>query len=184
MAIPLSVLAILSLVGGFIGLPEVFHMPHFLAEFLQPVLLPGQVMAQLANTAHKVSHQDEWLVMGISVAVSLAGIITAWVMYMSKKSVPSEAAPGNPLVRLLAGKFYFDEVYDLLIVKPISLMASLFSVLVDLLMINLLVEGIGAFGRMSAGLLRYTQNGRVSAYAFSMLVFLLVFALAFIFRIV
>jgi len=183
MAIPLSVLAVLSLVGGFIGLPEVFHMPHYLAEFLQPVLMPGQVMSQLAQSAHKVSHADEWLVMGISVAVSLAGILTAWILYMSKKVVPADEASLNPMGRFFAGKFFIDELYDLIVVKPISLIASLFSVLVDLLMINLLVEGIGAFSRLGASALRLTQNGRVSAYVLSMLVFLLVFALVFIFRI-
>jgi NADH-quinone oxidoreductase subunit L len=184
MAIPLSVLAVLSLAGGMIGLPEVFHMPHYLAEFLQPVLMPGQVMSQLAQSAHQVSHADEWLVMGISVAVSLAGILTAWFMYMSKKVVPADEASLNPMGRFFAGKFFIDELYDLIIVKPVSLIASLFSVLVDLLMINLLVEGIGAFSRLGASALRLTQNGRVSAYVLSMLVFLLVFALAFIFRIV
>lgn len=181
MAIPLVVLALLSLLGGFIGLPEVFHFPHFLAEFLQPVLLPGQLMAQFAKTTHPVTHQDEWLVMGISVAVSIAGIAAAWLVYMSKKTVPSERESPNPLLQLLAGKFYFDELYDLMIVKPLGLVASLFSVLVDLLMINLLVEGVGAFARFSAGIIRFTQNGRVSVYAISMLFCLLVFALAFLF---
>ena len=184
MVIPLSVLALLSVAGGIIGLPEVLHLPHFLSEFLQPVLVPGQVMAQLAGTAQEVTHHDEWLVMGISVAVSLAGILLAWVLYLSKNVVPEEGSPASPLVRIFAGKLFIDELYDFIIVKPLSLMASLFSVLVDLLMVNLLVEGVGAFSRMSAGILRSAQNGRVSAYVFSMLLFLLVFALAFIFRIV
>jgi hypothetical protein len=67
------------------------------------------------------------------------------------------------------------------VVKPLGFLASIFSVLVDLLMINLIVEGVGAFARMSAGIIRITQNGRVSAYAISMLIGLLVFALAFLF---
>jgi len=182
MAIPLIVLAVLSLVGGFIGLPEVFHAPHLLADFLQPVLVPGQLMAQFAKTSHTISHQDEWLVMGVSVAVSLAGIVVAWAMYLSKKMVPAEQASSNPLLRVFAGKFYLDELYDLIIVKPIGLISSIFSVLVDLLMINLLVEGAGAFSRMTAGLVRFTQNGRVSAYVFSMLVILVIFALLFLFK--
>jgi len=183
MAIPLSVLAVLSLAGGLIGLPEVFHMPHYLNEFLQPVLMPGQVMSQIAQTAHKVSHADEWLVMAISVGVSLAGIIAAWVMYLSRKAVPAEGSASNPLARFFEGKFYIDELYDWVVVKPVSLIGSLFSVLVDLLMINLLVEGIGAVSRLGGSILRTTQNGRVSAYVLSMLIFILVFALVFLFRI-
>jgi NADH-quinone oxidoreductase subunit L len=181
MAIPLIVLAVLSVVGGFIGLPEVFHAPHLLSEFLKPVLLPGDLMSQFAKTSHSITHQDEWLVMGVSVAVSLAGIVAAWMMYLSKKVVPGDTESSNPLQRLLAGKFYIDELYDSLVVKPLGFLASIFSVLVDLLMINLIVEGVGAFARMSAGIIRITQNGRVSAYAISMLIGLLVFALAFLF---
>lgn len=183
MAIPLIVLAVLSLIGGFIGLPEVFfHAPHLLGDFLQPVLLPGQLMSQFAKTTHAISHQDEWLVMGVSVAVSLAGIMVAWVMYLSRKTVPADQTPANPLHRLLAERFYLDELYNLVIVKPIGLISSIFSVLVDLLMINLLVEGAGAFSRMTAGLIRFTQNGRVSAYVFSMLLSLVIFALLFLFK--
>ena len=181
MAIPLIVLAALSVLGGFIGLPEVFHAPHMLADFLQPVLVPGQLMAQFAKTSHAISHQDEWLVMAVSVVVSLAGILMAYLMYLSKKMLPSEEEPSNLLLRLPAGKFFFDEIYDTLIVKPLAFIASIFSVLVDLLVINLFVEGIAAFSRFSAGIIRLSQNGRVSVYAVSMLICLLVFAFAFLF---
>ena len=183
MAIPLVILAVLSLVGGLIGLPEVSHMPNYLAEFLQPVLLPGQSMAAIAKTTHKISHSEEWMVMGISVLVSLAGIIFAWLMYLSGKAVPSDEAPVNPIHKLVSSKFYFDEIYEALILKPIALIANLFSVLIDLLFVNLIVEGFGALARFAGGSLRLTQAGRVSGYALIMLISIVVFALAFIFRI-
>jgi NADH-quinone oxidoreductase subunit L len=183
MAIPLVILAILSLVGGLIGLPEVSHMPNYLADFLQPVLLPGQSMAAIAKTAHKISHSEEWMVMGISVVVSLAGIIFAYVTYLSGKAVPSDEAPVNPIHKLVSSKFYFDEIYEALVLKPIALIANLFSVLIDLLFVNLIVEGFGALARFAGGGLRLTQAGRVSGYALIMLISIVVFALAFIFRI-
>jgi NADH-quinone oxidoreductase subunit L len=181
MAIPLIILAILSLVGGLIGLPEVLHAPHLLADFLQPVLQPGELMSQFAKTSHKITHQDEWLVMGVSIAISLAGIGAAWFTYLSGKAVPSEQPAGNPVGRLFEGKFFMDEIYQFLIVTPFQFVASIFSVLVDLLMINLLVEGLASLSRLGGGLVRLSQNGRVSAYALSMLVCLLMFALMFIF---
>jgi NADH-quinone oxidoreductase subunit L len=183
MAIPLVILAILSLVGGLIGLPEVSHMPNYLAEFLQPVLLPGQSMAAIAKTAHKISHSEEWMVMGVSVVVSLAGIIFAYVTYLSGKAVPSDEAPVNSIHKLVSSKFYFDEIYEALVLKPIALIANLFSVLIDLLFVNLIVEGFGALARFAGGGLRLTQAGRVSGYALIMLISIVVFALAFIFRI-
>ncbi len=185
MAMPLVVLAILSIAGGFIGLPEVFHMPHMLHEFLKPVLLPTEQLATVhPELHHAISHSDEWLVMGVSVVVSLVGIGVAYSMYLSKKMVPDFEPATNPLIKLTNGKFFFDEIYNAIIVKPLTLIASLFSVLVDLLMINLFVEGLGIFTRFAGSSLKSTQAGRVSGYAFLMVCSILLFALVFIFKIV
>jgi len=185
MAMPLVVLAILSIAGGFIGLPEVFHMPHILHEFLKPVLLPTEKLATVhPELHHAISHSDEWLVMGVSVVVSLIGIGVASSMYLSKKQVPDFEPATNPLIKLTNGKFFFDEIYNAIIVKPLTLIANIFSVMVDLLMINLFVEGLGIFTRFAGSSLKSTQAGRVSGYAFLMVCSILLFALVFIFKIV
>jgi len=183
MAIPLVILAVLSLIGGFIGIPEVFHMPHYLNDFLQPVLAPSNAVASLHPNLHPViSHSEEWIVMGVSVVVSLIGIGVAWSMYFSRKLVPDFEPETNPLVKLTNGKFFFDQIYNAVIVKPITLIANIFSVLVDLLMINLLVEGFGILSRFAGSTLKLTQAGRVSGYAFLMVCSILLFALIFIFK--
>jgi NADH-quinone oxidoreductase subunit L len=184
MAGPLIVLAVLSLVGGFIGLPEVFHMPHVLGDFLKPVLAPTESFYSFHPELHHViTHSDEWLVMAVSIFASLVGIGVAFSLYISKKQVPDFETPSNPLVRITNGKFFFDEIYDAVIVKPLRLIANLFSVLVDLLFINLLVEGLGIFARFSGSTLKASQSGRVSAYAFIMVCSILLFAVVFIFKI-
>ena len=185
MAIPLGILALLSFGGGLIGLPEVFHMPHFLADFLQPVLLPTKnILAAHPELAHPISHSDEWLVMGLSVAISLVGIGVAFVMYLSRNQVPA-AEPAKPgLVWLAQGKFFLDEIYGVLVVKPLNIIGHVFSILIDLLMVNLFVEGVAILARFSGSKLRYTQRGLVSGYAFLMVLSVLIFTVVFVLKLV
>lgn len=180
MFIPLIILAVLSTIGGLIGIPPVFHAPHLLADFLSPVLEPGSRLVTNFNLGHSLSHTDEWMVMGISVIISLLGIAVAWLMYISKKTVPSFEAPSGILHRLTEGKFFLDEIYDWVVVKPVNLIAGLFSVLVDLLMVNLIVEGIGMMSRGLSMGLRTSQGGRVSGYLFIMFFSILIFAVYFL----
>lgn len=182
MAIPLSILAILSVIGGFIGIPEVFHMPHVLGDFLAPVLNPTEQILSTTGLAHKLSHSEEWLAMGLSVLVALVGIGVAARMYLVQKQVPSDSIPAAGLTKILAGKFYIDEIYDNLIVKPVVFIGNLFSVLVDILMVNLFVELVASASQGIGGLLRRTQSGRVGGYVVLMMGSILVFALFFFFK--
>ena len=180
MSIPLMVLAVLSTIGGFIGLPEVFHFPHLLGDFLAPVLQPAQAFSAAHSLTHPISHADEWLVMGISVAISMIGIGVAYSMYISKKLVPVVEEPIGFLHKLTANKFYFDELYDAVIVKPINLISSIFAILIDILFINLFVEGIGILTKGISTLLKTTQSGRASGYAFLMFCSILAFAVFYL----
>lgn len=181
MAIPLMVLAVLSVIGGFVGIPEVFHAPHLLADFLSPVLKPSEALATLNGTAHHIGHSEEWMVMGLSVLVALTGIGIAARFYLSGKKVPSEIASESGISKILEGKFFIDEIYNTLIVKPIVFIGNLFSVLVDILMVNLFVEMVGSATQSLGSLLRRTQTGKVGNYTFLMLGSILVFALYFFF---
>lgn len=183
MSFPLITLAVLSLVGGVIGLPEVFHAPHILGDFLAPVLLPTQQIQSSHSLLHTISHSEEWMVMGLSVFISLIGIGVAYNMYLGKKMVPSEEAPKPGLVWLAQGKLFFDEIYNAVVVQPIKMIANFFSILVDLLMINLFVECVGIAARFASSGLRVLQAGRVSGYAFLMVLSIVVFAVLFVFSI-
>ena len=181
MNIPLIILAILSIAGGFIGLPEVFHAPHLLADFLAPVLAPTTAIVSKFNLAHTLTHSDEYLVMGLSIAIALVGIGSAYIMYIAKKEVPPFSAPSNPVLKLTSAKFYLDEVYSALIVRPIVLIGNLFMVLVDILMINLFVELAGVITSAVGTVLRKTQAGKVSGYAFLMFGSIMAFTLLYFF---
>lgn len=179
MNLPLIILAVLSVIGGFMGVPEVFHFPHLLNDFLAPVLAPAVSFSKTHGLQHLISHSDEWLVMGLSVLVSLAGIGVAYSMYLSKSVLPDADGGETGLLKILRGKFFIDEIYYAVIIRPINFIAALFSVLVDILMVNLLVESVAVITRELAAGVRLSQSGKASGYLFFLFAGVLVFVLYF-----
>ncbi|MGO9088220.1 MAG: NADH-quinone oxidoreductase subunit L, partial [Candidatus Sulfotelmatobacter sp.] len=111
MLVPLMILAVLSLVGGWVGIGNRFE--HFLA----PVFGSG-VTAEGASEA--ASSFTEYLLMGVSVLVAALGAIFAWVLYVSKPYLPQKIADGfGSLYGAVLNKYYVDELYAALFVKPL-----------------------------------------------------------------
>src|SRR5690606_19180086 len=101
--IPLIVLAILSVIGGFIGIPEfLVHVAHRLKDFLHPVF--EQSYAILPQ--HHVSHSIEWILTGLSSLLIIIMVAIAWSRY--SKRTDMEDAKG--LGKLLQDKWYVDEI--------------------------------------------------------------------------
>ncbi|MDP5140975.1 MAG: NADH-quinone oxidoreductase subunit L, partial [Spirosomaceae bacterium] len=87
MTMPLIFLAVLSVVGGFIGFPEVMHLPHFLADFLSPLYEGSRAVNPEFGVLH-IDHATEWTLMAVSVGVALAAILLAYSLYGKGKNVP------------------------------------------------------------------------------------------------
>ncbi len=108
----LAILAVLSIVGGFVGVPAVLggsHPTRF-QSWLEPVLLPIQGHAY---HFHEASHAMEWALMIISVAIAVAGIVTAWRVYGRRPAVPDLLETKLGVVfRVLENKYYVDEFYN------------------------------------------------------------------------
>ncbi|MGZ3945971.1 MAG: proton-conducting transporter transmembrane domain-containing protein, partial [Mucilaginibacter sp.] len=167
MTIPLIVLAVLSIVGGFIGIPEVFGGHHWLSEWLSPVL------ADSAKQLHpsELSSSTEITLMIASVAGAVLALIYAYVKYVKNSHVPAsdnEERPG--LVNLSYHKFYIDEIYDFLIRKPLDGLSVFFYKVVDLLAIDGLVNGLGKITIRSSKGFRLLQTGNVGYYIFMMVI--------------
>ncbi|MGZ3776452.1 MAG: NADH-quinone oxidoreductase subunit L [Mucilaginibacter sp.] len=167
MTIPLIVLAVLSIVGGFIGIPEVLGGHHWLSEWLSPVL------ADSAKQLHpsELSSSTEITLMIASVAGAVLALIYAYVKYVKNSHVPasdSEERPG--LVNLSYHKFYIDEIYDFLIRKPLDGLSVFFYKVVDLLAIDGLVNGLGKITIRSSKGFRLLQTGNVGYYIFMMVI--------------
>ena len=134
---PLVLLAILALLGGFLGVPYALGGGHRFEQWLAPVW--GE-----AN-AHPEVHAEamEYVLMVLSVAVALAGIALARAMYLTKRVAPetfSAIADGRPY-NLLWHKYYVDEIYEAVFVNG-TLMLSRALALFDQYVIDGIVNGV------------------------------------------
>ena len=174
MTIPLVILAILSAVGGFIGVPEALGGTHQLAEFMSPLFDAARQVNPEAFAATTLSHSEEYMLMGISVAVALVAAVVAYVMYMSRNAVPApESQARTGLENVVYHKYYIDELYDAVFVKPMRTLSSLLASFGEFF-IDLFVEGSGKLVKGLANVGRQTQTGSVGHYVFAMVIGIMV----------
>ncbi len=173
MTIPLVVLAIFSVIGGFIGIPEVLGGGHWLSHFLGRVITPvGQHAA--------LSHTTEYGLMAFAVLIAAAGIGMAYVGF--KKYQANEQYSG--LAAFFEKKWYLDELYDAVIVKPIMLLSAFLEKFVEKAGIDGLVNGIGKSVQWGSTKVRLMQNGMVGTYLFLLVLgMILLFSLQLIYTI-
>jgi NADH-quinone oxidoreductase subunit L len=162
MTIPLIVLAILSAVAGFVGVPAVLGGSHELEHFLAPIFA-GSVKHQ---HAHHLDHNTEYMLMGASVVLAAIAIIVA-VARFSKKPDLGEA---TGLGKVLENKWYVDELYNSIIVKPLRALSSFLSNVVEKLGVDGAVNGVGKLVNYGSRQLRLLQSGQVAAYILMMVV--------------
>jgi NADH-quinone oxidoreductase subunit L len=168
MTYPLIVLAILSVVGGMVGIPELMGGHHELHHFLSPVLV--------SEKAHEIEHNTEWMLMGISVAIAAIAILFA----VNKFSKHPEMQDADGFGKVLANKWYVDELYDTIIVKPIEAIANFFKNIIEKSGIDGAVNGIGKFVQYSSRQVRLLQSGLVGTYILFMVLAFVVIVLIWI----
>ncbi len=161
MAIPLVILAILATLGGFIGLPHVFG-PHLLNNFLSPVI------HDVGQSVEHLSASTEYMLMAIATAGALISIFLAYVVYLSKKVVPGEDVSYAGFQKLVYRKFYIDEIYDALIVRPVQWMSELLYKVVDRLLIDGIVNLAARLSMTTGDVLRSFQTGQTGFYILAM----------------
>jgi NADH-quinone oxidoreductase subunit L len=172
MTVPLLLLAVLSVIGGWVGMPaligNVFHLPNAFEEWLAPVFGHGA-----EGAAHGGAHPPVALELGLmaaSVAVALCGIGLAYYLYRVRTEKPkaiAEAVPG--LYDAVYHKYYVDEIYDLLIVRRIVDGSVWLWRAFDAAFIDGIVNGIAAAVRGAGDRIRRMQTGVVGNYAFTFL---------------
>ncbi len=169
---PLLVLGALSVAGGWLNLPEVITdlLPMgptgMLEHWLEPVV--GAATARVEGGAAHPSATTEELLIGLAVAIAVAGIAVAWVKLKPAALVPKNAAaPATGLGLVLENKWYVDEAYDKAVVKPTyAVSRSVLWTTVDVGLIDtLLVNGSAAFARFFGWVGSQLQSGRVGTYA-------------------
>jgi NADH-quinone oxidoreductase subunit L len=162
MTIPLIVLAVLSAIGGILGIPESLGGHHWLSQWLSPVI---------HHAGQAPDHATEYMLMGITIAGVLVSILLAYTKYIKKAHVP---VPAEGQRSVLAGlsyhKFYVDEIYDMLIRKPLDACSTFFFKILDTKVIDGIVNGIGWSTNEASKGLRLIQTGNVGFYIFMMVV--------------
>jgi NADH-quinone oxidoreductase subunit L len=176
MAIVLIVLAIGSVVAGFIGVPHALGGHNVIEGFLEPSFhAPGLHAAAETAPAAEASHANTTLELGLmlfSVLVAAAGIGLATMIYLRKPELASAwAARVSGAYRLLLNKYYVDEVYDAIVVQPIKRVSSVLLWRgIDAGLIDGTVNAVGLAVRGWSAVLRRLQTGSVRAYAMSLFV--------------
>ncbi|WP_423147541.1 NADH-quinone oxidoreductase subunit L [Rubrolithibacter danxiaensis] len=165
MTVPLIVLAILSAVGGFIGVPEVLGGNHWLARFLQPVFEGSN--GKTGEIA--LDHSIEYVLMTISVVLALVAALISYSKYVKNKHVPvADSSERGALAKLSYNKFYIDELYDALVTRPLNALSGFFYKVIDKTGIDGIVNGVGSATNEASKGLRLLQTGNIGFYIFVM----------------
>ncbi len=165
--VPLICLAVLSLVGGFMGVPEVLGGSHWLNEYLSPVFAQA---ATLAGSNHHLDHSTEYMLMAIVIVLTIIVIVIAYIVYARKKHVPVADAQLAGPAKVLANKYYVDEIYNALIVKPLYWLSNVFDVFVERMGIDFIVNIFGSSVPEGGKITRLTQSGSIGYYIFLMVI--------------
>ena len=171
MTTPLIILAVLSAIGGFMGIPEILGGHHALAQFLAPVFEKSASLMPAQETAHTT----ELMLMGVVVALTLTVIFFAYNLYVSRKKVPTpEGVSLSAFHKLIYHKYYVDEIYDKVIVKPFDFLGRALNAVVERLLIDRIVNGTGKVVTWSSKTLRLVQTGNTGFYIFAMVISIII----------
>lgn len=162
MTVPLIILAILSIVGGFLGTPDwinhITHGGHFLSGYLDGVLHDHPFTAP--------SETFEFTLLGISLLILAVLIITLKNKYINKGDVPAEKESG--IANMLQHKYWLDELYHQIIVNPISKISEYIYKLFDRPLVDGAIEGIAEGSKETGKLGRLLQTGLLDSYLLGM----------------
>ena len=168
MTLPLVVLAVLAAVAGFLGIPAVFAPnAHWLARYLGPVVGEGGA---------EVERGMGIILIVISVVVALIGTIAAWARFGRKPELGEPAGFG----KVLANKWYVDEIYNAVFVRPLDILAQVL-VFIDKHIVDGIVNGVGKLVQYGSRQLRLLQSGLVGGYVLLMVVGILILFLVELF---
>jgi NADH-quinone oxidoreductase subunit L len=165
--IPLICLAALSIVGGFMGVPEVLGGSHWLNSYLSPVFAQSKA---LVESQHHLDHSTEYALMGTVIALTIFVIIIAYIKYSKNKHVPVADANLSGGAKLLTNKYYVDELYNAIIVKPLYWLSNIFDIFIERLGIDKIVNAFGGSVVEGGKYTRLSQSGSIGYYIFLMVI--------------
>ncbi len=175
MVVPLVILAILSLVGGWVGIPKALGGSNHFDHFLEPVFTahaPAALAAEAASAVEGAPQNaedpgTEFVLMGGSFGVALIGLFLAWYLYYKRTDLPDRmAASAGGLYRLVLDKYRIDELYSAVIIQPLIALSS--NVLwkgIDRNLIDAGVDNAAQGAQEVSDGMRQMQSGNIRSYA-------------------
>jgi proton-translocating NADH-quinone oxidoreductase, chain L len=161
MTLPLVVLAVLSVAGGFLNTPHFLHLGNdqWLAKWFSSVI-PINEMHLDAST--------EWTLMTFTTTLAVVIIIASYFVYGKKSNLPVADEAQTGWTKVVANKFYVDELYDFLFVRPVERLSKMFHYYVDIQGIDGVVNGVGTGVRKLGAQFRRLQTGNIEFYLLGM----------------
>lgn len=166
MTIPLIVLGLLSVIGGWVGVPHVIseylgHVPNYWEQWLEPLIRKLPEASAAAPAA-----AEEWVLMGTSVALAAISAIAAYIMYAKKEGVASKVAKAfGPIYKVVDNKYFVDEAYFAGVINPLIQASRNLWYYVDVNVVDKATYKLTELVRGSGIIVRATQNGNMQQYA-------------------
>ncbi len=164
MTIPLAILAVLALVGGYVGVPAALGGSNHFGHFVEAVYHVPAAAGELAE--HGTRGTELFLMFDTTIA-GLLGLFFAWLLYYKRKDLPAKIAGKLGMVyQLVVGKYYVDEIYQAAIVKPLLLGST--EILwhgVDQTVIDGTINNGAEAARDVSGGIDNMQSGNIRSYA-------------------
>jgi NADH-quinone oxidoreductase subunit L len=169
MTIPLIILAVLSAVGGFVGVPMSLGGGNAIEHWLDPIF--ERANEKMLLSAHDVEAL-EYMLMALSVAVALVGIYLARTWYLKRPELPERLSVRfASMYKLLLNKYYVDEAYEASVIKPmVKGSEKLLWRGIDVGVIDWFVNALASAVGFISGTVRVVQTGVTQSYAIVFLV--------------
>jgi len=174
MVVPLMILAVLSFIGGWAGIPESLGGSDHFNHFLSPVFRTAEATPEgglaampLQGPAEHEDHSTELAFSAISVGVGILGFLSAWFLYFKRTDLPAKLAAGaGSLYRLVLDKYRIDELYGAVFIQPlIAVSTNVFWKGIDRGLIDAAVDGGAAGANDTSDVMRRMQSGNIRSYA-------------------
>jgi len=162
MTLPLMVLSILSLIGGALNLPTyITHSDGFLISWLSPLFV-------IPQSVHEIGHSTEYILIGVAVFIFITGFLISRNIFISKRTIPTENSTG--ISGVLQNKFYVDELYHKVFVRPLEITSSILHDLFDGLILRAFTFGVYPLLKVCGRLNKKIQNGNIEMYLLYMVI--------------
>ncbi len=157
--VPLIILCVLAIVGGVINIPELFNGDKLMMHYLSGII-PMQ--------DHHLEASTEWMLMAFASIAIILAIVAAKIKYLERNSVPETDAQLKGMGKVLNSKYYIDEIYNAVIVKPLFTFSNFLYKVFDLKVVDAFVNNVGTLSNYFSRQIKIIQTGNISFYLFMM----------------